>query len=407
MPPQGYSQRPLTNSSQTACLPVHYEPSRPAHLYVDRIYLAKGSSPTPERREFVARICALYPDAERINCPETPHNRTGLQEREPLARHAAGKRTLVFGVHASALRFSSEEGNTCPNYWHFSPYGFCPHGCKYCYLAGTPAFWHSPTLRIFVNLGEILRAIDGAATQAARPTAFYLGKLQDGLALDPLTAYSTVLVPFFARHKFARQVILTKSAQVERLLDLDHAGHTILSWSLNPPEIVSHFEENVPSAEERLQAMKRCAERGYPLRAVLMPIIPVDDWETIYSRFLGTLLAAVPISRLTLGGICIYRNALALMERKLGRSNAISLNIAPGSNGGTSRDCGIVAGAGARQRDGRARYAAGLRVAMYSRLLRIARELRPDLELALCLEEPSVLQAVNLQHRLGLCNCVL
>ena len=82
----------------------------------------------------------------------------------------------------------------------------------------------SPTVKIYVNIDRMVRRIDQTANRLAKPTAFYLGKLQDGLALDPLTAYSTVLVPFFARHEFARQVILTKSAEVHRLMELDPTG---------------------------------------------------------------------------------------------------------------------------------------------------------------------------------------
>ena len=32
---------------------------------------------------------------------------------------------------------------------------------------------------------------------------------------------------------YARMVILTKSDDVKNLLDLDHAGRTILSWTVN------------------------------------------------------------------------------------------------------------------------------------------------------------------------------
>ncbi len=85
----------------------------------------------------------------------------------------------------------------CPNYWHFSPYGFCPYDCNY-YLAGTRGVWFSPAVKVFLNLPEIIREIDREANRIARPTAFYVGKLQDGLALDPLTDYSRELVPFFA-----------------------------------------------------------------------------------------------------------------------------------------------------------------------------------------------------------------
>lgn len=372
-------------------LPLRYQPRRPRRFIVQRIFLARGSLATPERAEFVERICALYPEAERVEAFDTPHNRIDLGLSDPLALHGLGKRTLVFGEHKSAVRRSEEEGNTCPNYWHFSPYGFCFHGCKYCYLAGTRGVWYSPTVRIYVNLCEIVRAIDRVANRLAQPTAFYLGKLQDGLALDPLTAYSTALVPFFAQHEYARQVVLTKSVDVDRLIGLGHGGNTILSWSLLPPEVASRFEENVPSVEERLAAMNRAASAGYPIRAVIMPLVPVDGWESIYPAFVTRLLAGVPIEQLTLGGICSYRNARNLMERKLGRSNPIS------------RSFEEPAGSG----DGRTRYSRELRVRMYSALIGAARRARPDIQLALCLEERPVWEAFGLDDRIGRCNCVL
>jgi len=366
-------------------------PTRPKHFHVQRIYLAKGSTTSPDRKAFAEKICALYPHAEIIDCPNTAHNRIDLGESDPLRLHRMGKRTLVFGDLGDAVRFSEEEGNTCPNYWHFSPCGFCPYGCKYCYLAGTRGVWYSPTVKIFVNIDQIIEKINQTANRLAEPTAFHLGKLQDALALDPLTAYSTVLVPFFARHEFARQVILTKSAEVDRLLDLHHNGHTILSWSLLPPEVSLRFEGNVPSVEDRIGSMQRCAARGYPIRAVIMPIILVDDWEAIYARFLRRLLTSVPLQRLTLGGICIYRSARNLMERKLGTDNEVSRHI----------DKEAVAG------DGRVRYPRRLRTMAYDHLMRVALDIRRDLEVALCLEENEVWQELGISERLGRCNCVL
>lgn len=145
-----------------------------------------------------------------------------LGQTDLLSTHYEGKQTLVLGVHKSALRFSEEENNTCPNYWHFSPYGFCPYDCKYCYLVGTPGVKFSPTVKIFLNIEQILEQIQKVARQLIRPTSFYLGKLQDSMALDSLTGYSRLLVPFFAEQKHARMVMLTKCADVDNLLDLEH-----------------------------------------------------------------------------------------------------------------------------------------------------------------------------------------
>jgi spore photoproduct lyase len=376
----------------TMSLPRDYQPARPAHFDVAHIYLAKGSLATPERMRFVERICDVYPEAQVEECLDTPHNSLRFGGRDPLALHRAGKHTLVFGELATAVRFAQEEGNACPNYWHFSPYGFCPYGCRYCYLAGTPGVKFSPSVKIYVNLPEMLAEVDRIATRQQTPTAFYLGKLQDSLALDPLTAYSTVLVPFFAEHPWARLTLLTKSAHVDRLLDLEHRGHSILSWSVNPPEVSAMFEENVPSIDERLEAMRRVAERDYPVRTIMMPIIPIDGWQDIYARFAEHLLQAVPIERLTLGGICIYRSARDLMERKMGMRNVVSQHLdAPLPKSG----------------DGRARYSRKLRHEVYSLVIESARRLRPDLEIALCLEEQALWESTGLVENMGRCNCGL
>jgi DNA repair photolyase len=373
-------------------LPEEYEPVRPPHFEVERIYLTRGSFATPERKRFVERICALYPDVPVEKRLDTPHNQLGLGARDPLRLHQTGKHTLVFGELQTAVRFSEEKGNACPNYWHFSPYGFCPYGCRYCYLAGTPGVKFSPSVKMYVNLPEILREIDRIARAQQRPTAFYLGKLQDSLALDPLTAYSTVMVPFFAQHSWARLTLLTKSVNVENLLDLDHRGHSILSWSVNPPEVSAMFEENVPSVDERLEAMRQVAERGYPVRAIMMPIIPIEGWQDAYAAFTERLLATVPIRRLTLGGICIYRSARDLMERKMGPRNLVSERIDRTS---------AVGG------DGRARYPRELRREVYSLIIATARRIRLGLEIALCLEEDALWESTGLQGNMGRCNCRL
>src|SRR3990172_4093891 len=373
-------------------LPEDYEPFRPAYFEVERIYLARGSIATAERKRFVERICAHYPEAPVEERLDTPHSRLKLGGRDTLGLHRVGKQTLAFGELASAVRFAQEKGNACPNYWHFSPYGFCPYGCRYCYLAGTPGVKFSPSVKIYVNLPEILLEIDRIARRQLRPTAFYLGKLQDSLALDPLTAYSTVLVPFFAEHPWARLTLLTKSAHVDRLLDLEHREQSILSWSVNPPEVSAMFEENVPSIDERLEAMRHVAERGYPIRAIMMPIIPIDGWQDVYRAFTERLLETAPIRRLTLGGICIYRSARDLMERKMGTRNLVSERIDRASP---------IAG------DRRARYSRNLRHEVYSLIIASARRLRPDLEIALCLEDAALWESTGLAGTMGRCNCRL
>ena len=368
---------------------LRYQPKPATHFNPDNIIITKDSYQVLQHRNLVEAICNVYPKAQIIEKLDQPHNRVQLDSSDPLELHYQGKKTLVFGIHKSALRYSDEDDNTCPNYWHFSPYGFCPYDCQYCYLAGTPGVKYSPTVKIFLNLPEILNQIDRVASQLAEPTAFYLGKLQDGLALDALTGYSRVMIPFFARQKHARLTLLTKSTNVENLLDLDHQQHTVLSWSLNPSEVSSTFERNVPSPNERVAAMQKCADAGYPIRAVIMPVIPVEGWQNIYAGFIENLLMSVPLERITLGQICSYSAALKLTERKLGRTNLISNQLEK-----------------VKSNDGRVRFPLKLRIEVYKYLIDIIKKLQPKLPIGLCMEEHRIFEALNMESTIGCCNCV-
>ena len=275
-------------------LPTRYEPRPVAHFNVARIILAKGSLDMPERQAFVRRICNVYPNVPVEELLDTPHSKVGFDEDDPLIRHRAGKRTLLLGELSNAVVHHKQRWDSDPpDYWCFSTYGHCPYGCRYCYLAGAKTVWYSPSVKIYVNLPEIIARIDAIANRAGAVTGFHMGRFQDGLSMDPLTSFSTVPVPFFAKHKYARQTLLTKSADVTRLLNLEHGGNTILAWSLNPPQIASAYEDNAPTVEERIRAMERCAQSEYPVRASVEPVIPHGDWESVYRDFVCALLQRV------------------------------------------------------------------------------------------------------------------
>jgi spore photoproduct lyase len=372
-----------------------YQSRQVTYFEPARIVLTRGWNKTAFSQSLTENILSLYQNIQSEDHSNTAHPKILIDGTTPYSQHTAGKQTLVIGEHRSAVRLSTEDGNTCPNYWHFSLYGFCPYGCTYCYLAGTPGVKFSPSVKIFTNVDDVLSAIDKESQNIGKPTAFYHGKLQDGLALDPLTGYSRQLIPFFAEHPFARQVLLTKSIDVENLIDLDHNGHTILSWTLQPPTISAQFEPNTPSIADRLCAMKRCIEAGYPVRAVLMPLIPIEDWLDVYMGFLTQLLEEIPIKRLTIGAICSYQAANQLMNRKLGHENAIAQNMQQ-----------------VKTEDGRMRYSEELREKGYRHLIQSAKSVRPDLEIGLCLETHKMFTmldsiGLNMQDAVGRCNCVL
>ena len=120
---------------------------------------------------------------------------------------------------------------------------------------------------------------------------------------------------------------MTKCADTEALLEQEHRGHTTLEWTLNPPEIARCYEVKAPPVEERIAAMRRCAEAGYPIRASIMPMIPHGDWENSYLDFVRELLGHVALQRLTLGGVSMDSRTRLLLEGRMGKNNPISRNL--------------------------------------------------------------------------------
>ena len=301
-------------------LPGSHAPEAVRDFAVRRIVLCKGSLATRARAEFVRRICAVYPDVPVEERLDIPHNRVRLDEPDAVRRLWKGKRTLVFGAVSlnSAVWQNRYQGGMYPHEWFFSAYGFCAYACAYCYLNATPIAAHAPAVRVYVNLPEIAGEISRQAEAAGRPAGFYLGKMQDGLALDPLTGYARVLVDFFRGQRHARQVIQTKSANVKGLLGADHGGRTALAWTLTPEAIVARYECNAPTLEERLAAMAQCAEDGYPVCANIAPVIPEGNWEDRYFELLGTLLERVPVRRIYWGGIYLKRLSLRFFQEYMG-----------------------------------------------------------------------------------------
>jgi len=178
----------------------------------------------------------------------------------------------------------------------------------------------------------------------------------------------------------------------ELLLEARQRGVLSLTGHCYEMEGAPPYMPFVETLEATARIVRRVAERGYPVRAIIMPIIPIEGWQDAYTGFTDRLLQTVAIRRLTLGGICIYRSARDLMERKMGMRNVVPQHL-----DATSPKAG----------DGRARYSRDLRHEVYSLIVEAARRLRPDLEIALCLEEQALWESTGLVENMGRCNCRL
>jgi len=367
--------------------PLSWQPSE--------IVLTKGCDARPHEAAYCERVIAAFPSARVTDARDTPHNRVRVPGHTALERIDHGKRMLVLGRMGKPVSRNedpeADAGTLCTHYNAVHPSWFCFYNCAFCYLSGSPGVRFSPTVRLFTNLLDILDAMQTALDRAPGTVSFYVGKIQDGLQLDPIANFTRVLVPFVRAHANAHLVFLTKSAAVDGLIEafaeVEGPGQVVASWSLNPPEIATDFEWGAPPFEARLDAARRCADAGIEVRFIFMPLVPIDGWREIYAEAIRRAMHVVRPSRVTTGGICSYPSALSDTAGRLGDGNIIT-RLANTKHGR------------------RMRYPPDLRAEMYRFVTAKVQRSAPGVPVSLCLESAPVWRSAGLDPARCRCNCI-
>ncbi len=242
-------------------------PFKPAKIYVDT---AVSGLPLTQN------ILQKFPDIEKeeindIKLIKKPAEMTGAKKSLLLARLKADPLKEFQAMTESSQR----------PYFALNLISNCHLECTYCILQSYLA--NNPIITIFTNLDEILMRLADQLKRIPPGSIIGTGKIADSLALENISEHHQHLIPFFARQDRITLELKTKSAQVESLLNLDHQNKTILSWSINAPQIIEQEEYKTASFEERLKAAYRVSEKNYPIAFHFDPMICHEGWQKNYS----------------------------------------------------------------------------------------------------------------------------
>ena len=177
----------------------------------------------------------------------------------------------------------------------------CPAHCSYCYLAGS--LKGPPITRVYANLPEILdelpkhlgqgRITSRSKTRAHEGTTYEASCYTDPLALEHLTGSLSALIAYMGEWQADAQLRFTsKFASVEPLLGVAHHGRTRMRASINPPRF-ARFEGGTSPVGQRLHALRRMADAGYPIGLTVAPIIAAEGWEQAYGQLIADAAAAL------------------------------------------------------------------------------------------------------------------
>jgi len=251
----------------------------------------------------------------------------------------------------------------------------CTLGCAYCILQG---YLDTQALVIFGNMDEALSQVRRRLETPGGPKRYCTGEFTDSLLLEDLTGWSVRLVHLFAAYPQALLELKTKTDRIEALLDLDHRGRTVVSFSVNAPGISAREEAEATPLEKRIAAAARAAQAGYRIGFHFDPLIRHPGFEAGYARTVADLFAAVPAEQMAWISLGAFRFLPSLAR--------IIPERHPGSR--ITYDEFVLAP------DGKYRYLRPLRVEMYRTVLGLIRQAGPDVPVYLCMESRRVWQEV-------------
>ena len=96
-------------------------------------------------------------------------------------------------------------------------------------------------------------------------------------------------IRYFGTRETAYLRWVSKFDRVEELLDVPHNGHTHCRVSLNADPVSHAMEGGTATVEQRLQALRKLAVKGYPIGIVIAPIMAIAQWQHHYTELFNKI----------------------------------------------------------------------------------------------------------------------
>lgn len=318
--------------------------------------------------EFTRRTLKDFPNL----APEIVEDGDDLSDRHDLP----DAKQVLFLTHSKGDVVKDCPGTSkdylCCRYRVINHTQNCPLNCTYCILQ---FYLNFPATVIFTNVEDILR--EAATKIQSRPKRLFrigTGELGDSLALGGSRYFAERAVEFFAGLPNAVFELKSKTTQIDSILPLDHGGKTILSWSVNPQEIVRKEESAADRLSDRLAAARKAQDAGFLVGFHFDPILSLPDGNRLYSELCDAIYTAVDpagIAWISLGSLRFPPSMKDAMAERYPKS-------------------AIPYGEMVRGIDGKLRYVRPLRVSMYRPIYQSLTRVPNPPFVYFCMESPTV-----------------
>jgi spore photoproduct lyase len=225
---------------------------------------------------------------EKLKVPMVNSKKVIIDCGAPEKNYAKAKRTILFTTNSQKKLVSCRPSAD----YQFSLSSSCPANCEYCYLQTTQG--EKPFMKVFVNIEEILEVVQNYIdNNMPNITTFECASITDPIALEHLSGNLKRCIEFFGQSSKGRLRLVTKFDDVDYFLKLKHNKHTKFRFTLNTNYVINNFEHNTSNFQERVEAIKKIANAGYPIGFIIAPIMIYDNWKEEYRDLFEALKMAL------------------------------------------------------------------------------------------------------------------
>jgi spore photoproduct lyase len=194
----------------------------------------------------------------------------------------------------------------CPHFLELKWANGCRFNCAWCYLQGTFRFRPMKNKPYLKDMNKTMAHLMAFFNKVKEPYILNSGELSDSLVFEYNGAALTQnIAPLFLQQNTHKLLIVTKSADVKKLLRLPSTKSIIASFSINAKNVAATWEKGAPPVEKRLEAARKLQEKGFELRLRIDPMVPVKNWREHYKQLLIDIFENYNLSpdRITLGSL--------------------------------------------------------------------------------------------------------
>ncbi|MCM8782713.1 MAG: hypothetical protein NC828_06690, partial [Candidatus Omnitrophica bacterium] len=261
--------------------------------------------------------------------------------------------------------------------YHIFNLGFgCTFECTYCYLQ---EYTNCPGIILPSNIEKYFAIFKDYKRPGMR---IGTGEFTDSLAIDDITQYSIPLVDFFNKNKEIIFEFKTKSDNIANLVRARHEKNIVISWSLNPENVIRENEFYTASLENRLKAAVECVRAGYMVGFHFDPIIHYNSWENDYNMLVNCLFDKIPpkyIAWISLGTFRFKPNLKRIIENRFPNSTILDEELLMGF-------------------DNKLRYPTKIRYIMYKKMVSWLRKRAKNVPVYLCMEKKDIILQVLMKE---------